>query len=97
MCAGYYLEESNALKSIAYAAQHHPIKEQMRERIPPPEFVKNRSKNHVQKMKKEPKNRVVMRFPALCTYLPAPLDDSHCTSSIGKKCNKILHLVFLPP
>ena len=49
MCAGYYLEESNALKSIAYAAQHHPIKEQMRERIPPPEFVKNRSKNHVPK------------------------------------------------
>ena len=29
MCAGYHLEESNALKSIAYAAEHHPIKEQI--------------------------------------------------------------------
>ena len=48
----------------------------MRERIPPPEFVKNRSKNHVLKMKREPKNRVVMRFPALCTYPGNVFDDS---------------------
>ena len=27
MCAGYHLEESKAFKSIAYAAEHHPIRE----------------------------------------------------------------------
>lgn len=29
MCAGYHLEESKAFKSIAYAAEHHPIRERI--------------------------------------------------------------------
>ena len=67
----------------------------MRERIPPPEFVKNRSKNHVPKMNREPKNRVVMRFPALCTYLPVPLDDSTYTKYMDNTCSLVEFLCLL--
>ena len=67
----------------------------MRERIPPPEFVKNRSKNHVPKKNREPKNRVVMRFPALCTYLPAPLDDSTYTKYMDNTCSLVEFLCLL--
>ena len=58
----------------------------MRERLPPPEFGKNQSKNHVIKMKREPKSRVVMRFPALCPYLSGPWDGTTYTGYLENTC-----------